>query len=258
MPPPDATPEAAASPGSARTSANPLLPLTVRGVCLQRSGRTLLDDVNFVLESRDIQVILGPNGAGKSLLLRVLHGLITPDQGTIDWGGRSPQLAQADLGMVLQRPVMLRRSVLANLTFALAHSRVPRQQRRQRALDALQRAELQDLAQQPAPRLSGGEAQRLAILRAWVQRPRVLFFDEPCANLDPRSTQKIEHLIREVHASGTQVILTTHDLTQARRLAGEVLFIANGRIQEQSAASTFFQSPASPEAAAYLEGQLLV
>ncbi len=245
-------------PESAQRADNPLLPLIVRGVRLERSGRTLLDDVSFVLESRDIQVILGPNGAGKSLLLRVLHGLISPDKGTVTWGERSPQLAQPDLGMVLQRPVMLRRSVLANLTFALARSRISRQQRRRRALDALQRAELQDLAHQPAPRLSGGEAQRLAILRAWVQQPKVLFFDEPCANLDPRSTHKIEHLIREIHASGTQVILTTHDLAQARRLAGEVLFIANGRIQEHTAAASFFRVPASPEAAAYLEGQLLV
>lgn len=241
-----------------RTSSNPLLPLRVRDVSLERNGRTLLDGVSFVLESRSIQVILGPNGAGKSLLLRVLHGLISPDRGSVDWGGRSPQLAQPDLGMVLQRPVMLRRSVLANLTFALARTQVPRPQRRRRALDALKHAELLELSHQPAPRLSGGEAQRLAILRAWVQRPRVLFFDEPCANLDPRSTHKIEHLIREIHASGTQVILTTHDLAQARRLAGEVLFIANGCIQEHTTATDFFNKPASPEAAAYLEGQLLV
>lgn len=247
-----------AMPDPAPSSDNPLLPLRVRGVRLERNGRILLDEVSFVLENRSIQVILGPNGAGKSLLLRVLHGLMTPDRGTVDWGGRSPQLAQPNLGMVLQRPVMLRRSVLANLTFALARTRVPRRQRRQRALEALQHAELQNLAHQPAPRLSGGEAQRLAILRAWIQRPKVLFFDEPCANLDPRSTHKIEHLIREIHAGGTQVILTTHDLAQARRLAGEVLFIANGRIQEHSAAAAFFQRPASQEAAAYLEGQLLV
>ena len=239
-------------------AANPLLPLTVRGVRLERSGRVLLDDINFVLESRGIQVILGPNGAGKSLLLRILHGLIPPDSGHIDWGGRSPQLAQADLGMVLQRPLMLRRSVLANLTFALARNGVPRPQRRKRAYEALQQAELEKLAAQPAPRLSGGEAQRLAILRAWIQRPKVLFFDEPCANLDPRSTQKIENLVREVHASGTQVILTTHDLSQAKRLADDVLFIADGRIQEYSHATPFFTEPGSPEAAAYLKGQLLV
>lgn len=252
MSPPDATPEHLAE------QANPLLPLSVSGVRLERAGRALLDDINFRLAGRGIQVILGPNGAGKSLLLRILHGLIAPDHGSIDWAGRSPQQAQPDLGMVLQQPVMLRRSVLANLTFALARTGVPRKLRRRRAFEALARAELETLAHQPAPRLSGGEAQRLAIVRAWVQHPKVLFFDEPCANLDPRSTQKIEHLIREVHASGTQVVLTTHDLTQARRLADEVLFIANGRIQEHSAAADFFRAPTTSEAAAYLEGQLLI
>ncbi|MEE4640034.1 MAG: ATP-binding cassette domain-containing protein [Wenzhouxiangella sp.] len=237
---------------------NPLLPLTVKGLRFERNGRALLDDISFTLSGGRIQVILGHNGAGKSLLLRILHGLIPADAGSIDWGGKPATVAQRDLGMVLQRPVMLRRSVLANLTFALARNKVPRHQRRELAMDALRRAELDKLAQQPAPRLSGGEAQRLAIVRAWAQRPRVLFFDEPCANLDPRSTLKIEQLIHEIHASGTQVILTTHDLTQARRLAEDVLFVANGRIQEQGSADDFFRAPASREAAAYLEGQLLV
>jgi tungstate transport system ATP-binding protein len=242
----------------AAPAGNPLLPLTVKGLRFERNGRALLDDMGFVLNGGRIQVILGPNGAGKSLLLRVLHGLIPADTGTVDWGGRPAALARQDLGMVLQRPVMLRRSVLANLTFALARNKVPRRLRRELAMDALRRAELDKLAQQPAPRLSGGEAQRLAIVRAWAQRPRVLFFDEPCANLDPRSTLKIEQLIREIHLSGTQVILTTHDLAQARRLAEEVLFVAHGRIQEQGSADAFFKAPASREAAAYLEGQLLV
>jgi len=251
MLPADATPE------PSEPVQNPLLPLKVSGVCFERNGRALLDNVSFVLLGGRIQVILGPNGAGKSLLLRLLHGLILPDAGTIDWSGRPPELAQPRLGMVLQRPVMLRRSVLANMTFALARHNVPRSQRKSRAMEALQRAELDQLAHQPAPRLSGGEAQRLAIVRAWAQRPSVLFFDEPCANLDPRSTLKIEQLIQEIHASGTQVILTTHDLAQARRLAEDVLFVANGRIQEHTSAESFFTAPASPEAAAYLDGRLL-
>lgn len=239
-------------------AANPLMPLTVSNLRLVRGGRALLDDISFTLADNGVHVILGPNGAGKSLLLRVLHGLIPPDSGRIDWGGKSPQSAQPDLGMVLQQPVMLRRSVLSNLNFALARKGVPRRLRPELARQALERAELQDLAHQPAPRLSGGEAQRLAIIRAWVQRPRLLFFDEPCANLDPRSTHQVETLIREISQGGTQVILTTHDLAQARRLAGEVLFLANGRVQEHSQAERFFRAPQSAEAGAYLEGQLLV
>jgi len=246
-----------ATPDHSQHAQNPLLPLTVKGVRFERNGRALLDNIDFTLEGGRIQVILGPNGAGKSLLLRILHGLIPADSGTVDWSGRDPAAAQPDLGMVLQHPIMLRRSVLANLTFALARHQVPRRERRELALEALQRAELDQLAHQPAPRLSGGEAQRLAIVRAWAQRPKVLFFDEPCANLDPRSTLKIEQLIREIHASGTQIVLTTHDLAQARRLAEKVLFVASGRIQEHTSAETFFKSPRSAEAAAYLDGQLL-
>ena len=251
MPLPAAMPEVDAS-------RNSLMPLRVSDLSLVRNGRALLDRISFTLIDNGVHVILGPNGAGKSLLLRLLHGLITPDQGRIDWGGRSPEQAQPDLGMVLQHPVMLRRSVLANMSFALARKGVRRSERKPLAMAALARAELAELAHQPAPRLSGGEAQRLAIVRAWAQRPKVLFFDEPCANLDPRSTHKVEALIREIHADGTQVILTTHDLAQARRLAGEVLFLAGGQVQEHTPASEFFRAPRSPEAAAYLEGQLLV
>src|SRR6056297_3472321 len=139
-----------ATPDHSQHAQNPLLPLTVKGVRFERNGRALLDDIGFVLEGGRIQVILGPNGAGKSLLLRILHGLIPADAGTVDWGGRAPAIAQPDLGMVLQRPIMLRRSVLGNLTFALARHKVPRRERRERALEALQRAELNQLAQQPA------------------------------------------------------------------------------------------------------------
>ncbi|TVS12585.1 MAG: ATP-binding cassette domain-containing protein [Wenzhouxiangella sp.] len=235
-----------------------MMPLKVSGVRMERNGRALLDEVSFCLAANGVHVILGPNGAGKSLLLRVLHGLIEPDSGQIEWAGRTPVAAQPELGMVLQQPVMLRRSVLSNLTFALARKGVPRRQRKAQALRALAHAELESLAHQPAPCLSGGEAQRLAIVRAWVQRPKVLFFDEPCANLDPRSTYKVEALIREISASGTQIILTTHDLAQARRLASEVLFLANGQVQEHTVADLFFRSPRSLEAAAYLEGQLLL
>ncbi len=249
--------------GMARSAAMPaqkasgLLPLQVTGLRLRRAGRELIRGLDFTLDAQKITAVLGPNGAGKSLLLRMLCGLIPPDDGRIDWHGSTPRAALPRLGLVLQNPVMLRRSARANIEFALARCGVPRNQRRARAEAALDWAGLTGRARQPAPRLSGGEAQRLAIVRAWAQRPEVLFLDEPCANLDPRSTQAVETLVNDIREQGTRVIMTTHDMGQARRLADDVLFLADGALCEHTPADAFFERPASPVAAAYLEGRLL-
>jgi tungstate transport system ATP-binding protein len=235
-----------------------LLPLRVAGLGKRLGQRPILHDLSFTLAPGGLSVILGPNGAGKSVLLRLLHGLLPPDAGVIEWGGRSPQHAMAELGMVFQKPVMLRRSVRANVEFALARCGLPRAERRARADAALAAAGLEVLALSPAPRLSSGEAQLLAITRAWAQRPRVLLLDEPCANLDPPGTQRIESLVRTIVAAGTRVLLTTHDLAQARRLADEILFLAGGRLCEQTPAARFFAAPASAQARAFVGGSLLV
>jgi tungstate transport system ATP-binding protein len=252
MPPRDAMAEASVRPGP------DLLPLRVAGLGKRLGQRPILHDLSFTLAPGGLSVILGPNGAGKSVLLRLLHGLLPPDAGVIEWGGRSPQHAMAELGMVFQKPVMLRRSVRANVEFALARCGLPRAERRARADAALAAAGLEALALSPAPRLSSGEAQLLAITRAWAQRPRVLLLDEPCANLDPPGTQRIESLVRTIVAAGTRVLLTTHDLAQARRLADEILFLAGGRLCEQTPAARFFAAPASAQARAFVSGGLLV
>ncbi|MDN5862167.1 MAG: ATP-binding cassette domain-containing protein [Salinisphaera sp.] len=239
------------------TETNGLMPLQVNGLGLSRDGRALLRDIDFCLQAGRITAVLGPNGAGKTLLLRLLCGLIAPDAGRIDWHGLDPRAAMPRLGLVLQRPVMLRRSARANIEFALARRGLPRAERRTRAETALDWAGLSGLARQPAPRLSGGEAQRLAIVRAWAQQPEVLCLDEPCANLDPSSSQAVETLIHRIHAAGTRVIFTGHDMGQTRRLADDVLFLASGRLCEHTPAAVFFERPATPEAAAYLEGRLL-
>ncbi len=234
------------------------LPLQVNAVEFHRNGRKLLTGLDFRLEPGKISVLLGPNGAGKSLLLRLLMGLIVPDAGWIRWNGVSPTRCRHQLGMVLQKPVMLRRSALANVEFALARAGVAASQRRRIAQAALEQAGLLALGKQPAARLSGGEAQRLAIVRAWAQKPRVLLLDEPCANLDPHSTARVEALIRDIHAGGTRVILSTHDLGQARRLADEVLFLADGQLHEHASAEGFFRNPDSGKARAFLRGDLVI
>ena len=245
-------------PDPGRPSLPDLLPLRVEALGFRRNGRALLKDVDFRLEAGSISVLLGPNGAGKSLLLRLLMGLIQPDEGRIEWNERAPQKVRPALGMVLQKPVMLRRSVLANVEFALARASVPARARRTTAEKALDQAGLLALAGQPATRLSGGETQRLAIVRAWSQQPRVLLLDEPCANLDPHSTARVEELIRTIHDGSTRVILSTHDLGQARRLADEILFMADGRLREHAPADTFFERPASTQARDFLEGRLVL
>jgi len=232
-----------------------ILPLTAQALGFTRDGLAILDDVSLVIGAGAPSVILGPNGAGKSVLLRLLHGLLAPGAGRLAWSGiADPRPRQA---MVFQRPVLLRRSVLANAAYPLALAGLPRAERFARARAALDLVGLALLADRPARSLSGGEQQRLALGRAAALRPEILFLDEPCASLDPAATQAVEAIIARLSAAGTKIVMTTHDLGQARRLAGEVLFLHRGRLLEQTPAAQFFTKPATAEAAAFLAGALV-
>jgi tungstate transport system ATP-binding protein len=226
-------------------------PLRAAGIHLTLSGRTVLHPSSFTLEGPTVTAVLGANGAGKSVLLRLLHGLIAPDGGSISWGGQS-QTRPCE-AMMFQRPVLLRRSVLANLEYALALSRLPRGERRQRALAGLDRTRLAHLRHSFARVLSIGEQQLVALARAWILEPAVLFLDEPTASLDPASASRVESIIGEIAQAGTGVILVTHHPAQARRLARDVLFVADGRVTEHTPTQEFFNQPRSPEARRYLE-----
>ena len=236
-----------------------ILPLEARGLVFEAGGRRLIDGIDLVLRPGVRTVVMGPNGAGKSLLLRLLHGLIEPSAGAVSWGGRPADTAiRLRQAMVFQRPVLLRRSALANVTHALRARGVPRRERHARAERMLATAGLTALARTPARLLSGGEQQRLALARALSLAPDVLFLDEPTASLDPASTHAIEALIQGAHDAGTKTVLVTHDLGQARRLADEVVFLHGGRLTEQSPAGSFFDAPASAAARAFLEGRLVL
>ncbi len=234
------------------------LPLQAEGLCYAANGVPILRGASFVLEAGPPTLVIGPNGAGKSVLLRLLHGLLAPSGGAVRWagesrgGGRMPRDA-----MVFQRPVMLRRSVLANAAYPLKLAGLPRAERLARARTALGRVGLDGLADRPARRLSGGEQQRLALARASALDPEVLFLDEPCASLDPAATRAVEDIVAGIAARGTKVVMTTHDLGQARRLAGEILFLHRGRLLEHAPAAEFFAGPRAPEAAAFLRGELV-
>ena len=234
-----------------------ILPLELQGVSFERDRQRLLKEVSVRITEGPKTVILGPNGAGKSLLLRLCHGLIAPSEGAVLWrgaAGRDPQRFQA---MVMQRPVMLRRSVAANIDFALNLRRIPRPERRRLIAQALERTGLGAFAKVPARVLSFGEQQRLALARSWALRPQVLFLDEPTANLDPAATHVIEDAIVAMAQEGTKIIMTTHDLGQARRLADEAMFLHRGRLLEHAAAPAFFAGPENELASAFLRGELL-
>ncbi len=241
-----------------RADGDGLLPLAVEGLVFEAGGRRLIDGLDLQLQAGPLTVVLGPNGAGKSLLLRLLHGLIAPAAGRISWAGRAPDRAlRLRQALVFQRPVLLRRSVAANLRYALAAHGIRGAERQARAEQWLARAGLAGLARRPARLLSGGEQQRLALARALACAPEVLLLDEPTASLDPASALAIESLIRAARDVGTKVVLVTHDLAQARRLAEQVVFLDRGRVEEVAPAEAFFDRPGSERARAFVAGRLV-
>lgn len=232
------------------------LPLRLENVSYEAGGKRLIDDVSLSLFVGPRTVVLGPNGAGKSLLLRLCHGLLQPSAGRVIWLGAGAAEARQRQAMVFQRPVMLRRSAAANIAYALKLQGVERRARAARVAEMLERTGLTALAGQPARSLSGGEQQRLALARAWATKPQVLFLDEPTASLDPAATRAVEDIIGQMHALGTKIVMTTHDLAQAQRLADEIVFLHRGRLLEHCFAAELFAGPKTEEAAAFIEGRL--
>lgn len=236
---------------------NPLLPLKGDAIRYAPDGLAVLENVTLQIIEGGVSMILGPNGAGKSVLMRILHGLLSPDAGAVLWrGGRATAEIRRRQAMVFQKPVLLRRSAAANIEHALKAAGVPRAERADRIDAALTEAGIAHLAKRPARVLSGGEQQRLAVARALSLRPDVLFMDEPTASLDPVSTAAIEALIAAADQRGCKVVMISHDLHQARRLADEIIFMDGGRIAEQSAANAFFERPSSAAARDFLAGRL--
>jgi tungstate transport system ATP-binding protein len=218
-------------------NADSIFPLELTDLRYEAGDKRLINDLSFTLKAGPRTIILGPNGAGKSLLLR-----------------RNPSDFQA---MVFQRPIMLRRSAQANVDYALALRGVSRAERKHLTQEVLEKTGLTEFAKRPARVMSFGEQQKLALARAWVLKPQVLFLDEPTASLDPGATYAFEEIIAEIHAAGTKIIMTTHNMGQARRLADEVLFIHQGKLLEHSPAADFFTAPKNPLAEAFIRGDLL-
>lgn len=240
-------------------AAAPLLPVTLDGVSYAVGGRSLIDGLSLELAAGRRTVVMGPNGAGKSLTLRLLQGLIRPTAGRICWTGTTERAgAGRRIATVFQRPVLLRRSVAANLDHALKVYGVPAQARPERIDSLLALAGLAPLRRRPARVLSGGEQQRLAMVRAIAAEPDLLLLDEPTSSLDPHSCDAIERLIGDAARRGAKIVLVTHDVGQARRIADEVVFLHRGRVAEHTPAGRFFAGPCSAAARAYLAGELFI
>jgi tungstate transport system ATP-binding protein len=233
------------------------LPIRLDRVTVSVRGAVLLDSVTLQIESGAPTILIGPNGSGKTSLLHTAMGLLAPTLGHVTWGGveKSPPSRRA---FVFQHPVMLRRTVADNLRYALRVACVPRTQHDARIEELLTLVGLESLGRRPARQLSGGEQQRLALARALARNPAVLFLDEPTASLDPASTKAIEDMIGAVAASGIKVVMSTHDLAEARRLGGDIVLLHRGRVIERGTVPEFFVSPQTAEAKSFITGDLLL
>ena len=217
-----------------------ILPLKIDRVWFKNAGEILLENITLRIEKGSPKILMGANGAGKTLLMRVAHGLLMPTQGKVCWADNKKSFGSVRQTMVFQKPIMLRRTVKENLLFALNTVEKNKTIKEQLVHKALSEVNLSHKADAHAPTLSQGEQQKLAIIRACLLKPEVLFLDEPTSNIDPHYTREIESLIRDISNQGTQIIMATHNIDQAKRLNGEILFMKKGRLIEKSNANQFF------------------
>ncbi len=233
------------------------LPILLEGASFVAREVTILDKVTLTLAGGAPTVLIGPNGAGKTTLLRLAMGLVACSRGRVTWGGRE-DVSPTHRAIVFQRPVMLRRSAAANIRYALAAAGIARAEHAARIGELGALVGLERLGERPARKLSGGEQQRLALARALAKEPQVLFLDEPTASLDPAATKAIEDVIRAVAARGIKVVMSTHDLGEARRLAGEIVLMHRGQVIESGPSEAFFSAPRTEEGRRFIDGELLV
>lgn len=231
--------------------------LNITNGAFKVDGIALLGPLNLELNCIQTTVILGVNGAGKSLFLSMCHGILDGASGSVTWDGAPAMKTRQKRGFMAQQTAVLRRSVFENVEFVLKAQSVSRGDRRERVLAALHAARLDHKAHVPAAALSGGERRRMAMARALVSKPDVILMDEPSSGLDPASTFELEALVGQVRETGTGVIMVSHNLTQAQRLADHVLFMDGGAILEDTAAAEFFAGPTSSAAKAYFRGDFV-
>ncbi len=233
-----------------------ILPLSIEGLELWRGGKRILGPITMNLEGEGITIIMGPNGSGKTSLLRAMHGLERINRGRASWRGDAEQI-RARQAFVAQSPILMRRSVVDCIAYPLILDGVPRKRARAAAMDQAAAVGLDVAMRAPVQVLSGGERQKMALARALIRAPEVLFLDEPCANLDLHSIREIEAILQGARDRGTRIVMSTHNVGQARRMADDILFLYDGRLHEAKGRDAFFAGPETPEAAAHINGDLL-
>lgn len=234
----------------------PILPLRAENIRVARGGKTLLGPLSLEIAGEGVTIVLGPNGSGKTTLLRALHGLERLREGAVRWAVPEPE-TRSRQAFVFQAPILMRRSVVDSIAYPLRLDGLRQGEARDRAAEAAEAVGLGDRLSLAATDLSGGEKQKLAIARALVRRPQILFLDEPCANLDGRATREIEAILARAREQGTRIVMSTHNVGQARRMADEAIFLFEGRLIDGGPAQEFLANPKTPEAAAHLKGDLL-
>jgi tungstate transport system ATP-binding protein len=234
-----------------------LLPAMCTDVTVQHKGKKILGPLSWELTELGCSAILGPNGAGKTTLLRLLHGLQRPRGGSVQWQVKGADLYQAQ-SFVFQSPIVMRRSVVENVLYPLLIRKIPRKMALQQAMVWLEKVGLSDFAAMDAKALSGGERQKMALARALVSEPEILFLDEATTNLDGAATAAIEAILKSVIASGCKIVMTTHDLGQARRLADEIVFLHKGLLVENTTTTKFFEKPETALARSFVKGDILL
>jgi tungstate transport system ATP-binding protein len=223
-------------------------------------ARLILDIDHLEVRRGETLAIVGPSGSGKSTLLRLMQFIERPTQGRIAFDGRAidarpPLETRRRVTMVFQRPLLLNQSVRHNILYSL---RLRGQRDRPATVDALiEQLGLAGLASANAHALSGGEIQRVALARALAATPDVLLLDEPTANLDPYNVKLIEDIIRAEHARGTTIVLVTHNIFQARRMADRAGFLLNGHLVELADTLTLFETPRDPRTRSFLSGDMV-
>jgi len=233
-----------------------LFPMTAQAITVHRRGKRLLGPIDMKFDVTGITVVLGPNGAGKTTFLKALHGLERLNAGQVHWNVPDAE-ARARQAYVFQTPIILRRSVAQNLAYPLNLVGLSKAAVADKVGKWAEHIGLGDALDRPATRLSGGEKQKLALARALIGEPEVLFLDEPCTNLDGRSTREIEDLLRAARKKGTRIIMATHDLGQARRMASDIVFLVDGCIHESGPSEQCFETPKTPALRAFLKGDII-
>lgn len=230
--------------------------ISLAGATVRFGEVVALRDVTLTLRRGERLMLIGSNGSGKTTLLRLLHGLVEADAGRRQAHTLVPEGRQPVGAMLFQRPFLLSLSARMNVLIGLWLHGVPRAERAERCRQALGRVGLEGVARRPARQLSGGQQQRLALARAWALQPDVLFLDEPTASLDPSAKREVEALIERIAAAGVTVVMSTHNLGQAKRLGTRVAYLEAGRLVVDLPVGRFFEDELPPEATRFLRAEL--